>query len=36
MTGRTKINREHANTITNACTMCLIPVAWSVQDPNLP
>ena len=36
MTGRTKINLEQASTMTNACTVCLVPVAGSVHDPNLP
>ena len=36
MTGRTKINREHASTITNAWMMCRVPVAGSVHDPSLP
>jgi hypothetical protein len=35
-TGRTNIIREHANTITNACTTCRIPVAGSIQAPSRP
>jgi hypothetical protein len=36
MTGRTNIIREQANTITNAQIVCRVPVAGSVQEPNLP
>jgi hypothetical protein len=36
MTGRTKINREHASTMTNAWTVWRVSVAGSVHDPNLP
>ena len=35
-TGRTNMYREHANTITNACTVCLRPVAGSVHIPRRP
>ena len=35
-TGRTNMYREHANTITNACTVCLRPVAGSVHTPKRP
>ena len=35
-TGRTNMYLEQDSTITNACTVCLLPVAGSVHTPRRP